>query len=59
MILKHEVVKIHFESYRALHFAANQIMDNRVKHIDIRYNLIIHAVPDKILSKSRLTKNLI
>lgn len=47
MRLTQGVVNLHCYSQSALHLAANQVMDSRVKHIDISYHFIRQAVSDK------------
>ena len=42
-------VNLHCDSQSALHLAVNQVMDSRVKHIDVRYHFIRQAVSDKML----------
>jgi hypothetical protein len=42
-------VNLHCDSQSALHLAVNQVMDSRVKHIDIRYHFIRQAVSDNLL----------
>lgn len=49
MGLTQGVVNLHCDSQSALHLAANQVMDSRVKHIDIRYHFIREAVSDKTI----------
>ncbi|OAE29640.1 hypothetical protein AXG93_1762s1210 [Marchantia polymorpha subsp. ruderalis] len=49
MRLKKGVVNIYCDSHSALHLAANQVMDSRVKHIDIRYHFITQAMSDKTI----------
>ena len=47
MGLEHGKMTLNCDSQSALHLAANQVMDSRVKHIDIRYHFIRQAVSDK------------
>lgn len=47
MRLKQSVVNFHCDSQSVLFFARNQVMDSRVKHIDIRYYFIRQTVFDK------------
>lgn len=49
MELTQSVINLHCDSQSALHLAANQVMDNRVKHIDIRYHFIRQVVSDKTI----------
>ena len=41
-------MKLHCDSQSALHLAVNQVMDSRVKHIDVRYHFIRQAVSDNL-----------
>ena len=47
MGLQQELVNLHCDSQSALHLATNQMMDGRVKHIDIKYHFIKEAVSNK------------
>lgn len=47
MELKHEIANFHFDSQNSLQLVANQMLDNRMKHINITYHFIIHAICDK------------
>lgn len=49
MGLKQGVVNLHCDSQSALHLAANQVMDSRAKHIDIRYHFIKQALSHKTI----------
>ena len=49
MGLKQGYVNLHCDSQSALHLAVNQVMDSRVKHIDVRYHFIRQVVSDKML----------
>lgn len=44
MGLHQESVQLFCDSQSALHLAVNQVMDSRVKHIDVRYHFIRQAV---------------
>ncbi|OAE30123.1 hypothetical protein AXG93_1112s1410 [Marchantia polymorpha subsp. ruderalis] len=44
MRLSHDIVNLHCNSQSALYLAVNQIMNSRVKHIDIRYHFIKETV---------------
>ncbi len=46
MGLSHLNVHLHCDSQSALHLASNNVMDGRVKHIDIRYHFIRQVVSD-------------
>ena len=41
-------MKLHCDSQSALHLAVNQVMDSRVKHIDVRYHFIRQVVSDNL-----------
>ena len=45
--LKQEHVNLHCDSQSALHLATNQVMDGRVKHIDVKYHYIRQIVSEK------------
>ena len=47
MGLSHDIVNLHCDSQSALHLAVNQVMNSRMKHIDIRYHFLREAVSDK------------
>lgn len=47
MKLKHGFLKLHYDSQSVLHLAANQVMDNKMNHINIRYHFVRHAVSDE------------
>lgn len=49
MGLPQTCVNLYYDSQSDLHLAVNQVMDSRVKHIDIRYHFIRQAVADKLL----------
>ena len=49
MGLQQQSVNLHCDSQSALHLAVNQVMDSRVKHIDVRYHFIRQAVSDNML----------
>ncbi|OAE35298.1 hypothetical protein AXG93_392s1470 [Marchantia polymorpha subsp. ruderalis] len=49
MGLPHNDVNLYCESQSALHLALNNVMDGRVKHIDIRYHYIRQAMSDSAL----------
>src|SRR5450759_3514292 len=49
MGLKKDIVNLHCDSQSALHLAANQVMNSRVKHIDIRYHFLRQAVSDRMI----------
>jgi hypothetical protein len=40
MGLKQCIINLHRNSQSVIHLATNQIMDSRVKHIDIRYHFL-------------------
>lgn len=44
MKLKHEVVNLHYDSPIALHLTSNQVINNKVKYINIMYQFIRHVV---------------
>jgi ATP-binding cassette subfamily B (MDR/TAP) protein 1 len=44
--LVHDPVHLHCDSQSALHLAVNQVMDSRVKHIDVRYHFLREVVAD-------------
>lgn len=43
------MVNLHCHSQSALHLVANQIMESRVKHIDIKYHFIRQEVSGKTI----------
>lgn len=43
------VVNLHCDSQSALHLTANQVMDSKLKHIDIMYHFTRQAVFDKTI----------
>jgi hypothetical protein len=47
--LKQDIVSLHCGSQRAIHLATNQVMDSRVKHIDIRYRFLRQAMSEEII----------
>jgi ATP-binding cassette subfamily B (MDR/TAP) protein 1 len=49
MGLPHDIVNLHCDSQSALHLAVNQMMNCRVKHIDIRYHFLRQVVFDKMI----------
>lgn len=49
MGLPHSDVSLYCDSQSALHLASNNVMDGRVKHIDIRYHYIRQVVSDSAL----------
>jgi hypothetical protein len=44
----HVELNLYSNSQSAIHLATNQVMDSRVKHIDIRYHFLRHAVAEKM-----------
>ncbi|OAE30267.1 hypothetical protein AXG93_2956s1180 [Marchantia polymorpha subsp. ruderalis] len=58
MGLKQNGVNLHCDSHNALHLATNQVMDSRVKHIDIRYHFIRQAVYDKTIELVKIDDKL-
>lgn len=56
--LKQSVINLHCDSESALHLAVNQIMDSRVKHIDIRYHFIKQAVFDETIELVKMDDKL-
>ena len=47
--LEQGVVSLYCDSKSALHYAENQKMDGRLKHIDIRYHYLCQLVEEKEL----------
>lgn len=47
MELKQKFVNLHCDSQNELHITANQLINNRMKHININYHSIKHVVYDK------------
>jgi hypothetical protein len=45
---RHVELNLYCDSQNAIHLATNQIMDSRIKHIDIRYHFLRHAIAEKI-----------
>ncbi|OAE33501.1 hypothetical protein AXG93_1467s1030 [Marchantia polymorpha subsp. ruderalis] len=58
MGLKQGVVNLHWDSQSVLHLAANQVVDSRVKHIDIKYHFIKQAVYDKTIELVKINGKL-
>ena len=46
MGLSQDRVKLHCDSQSALYLAVNNVMDSRVKHIDVRYHFVRKALLD-------------
>ena len=59
--LTHDTVNVHCDSQSALHLAVNQVMDSRVKQIDIKYHFLRQAVSDKMIELVKIdgTLNLV
>lgn len=49
MGLTHGVINLHCDSHSALHLVANQDMDSRVKHINIKYHFIRQLISEKTI----------
>ena len=58
MGLPHEIVTLHCNSQSALHLAVNQVMNNRVKHIDIRYPFTREVVSNKKIELVKIDSKL-
>lgn len=58
MRLKQGVVNFDCDSPRALHLAANQVMNSKVKHIDFRYHFIRQVVYDKTIEVVKIDDKL-
>src|SRR5450759_4598828 len=49
MGLTHDIVNLHCDNQSALHLAVNQVMNSRMKHIDIMYHFLRHVVSDRMI----------
>lgn len=58
MRLTQGVINFHYDSQSALHLDVNQVMDSRVKHINIIYHFIIQAVFDKTIELVKIDSKL-
>jgi hypothetical protein len=58
MRLPQHDVNLHCDSQSALHLAENQVIDSRVKHIDIRYHFVKQVVSEKELKLVKIDKEL-
>jgi hypothetical protein len=58
MGLKQGIASLYCNSQSAIYLETNQMMDNRIKHIDIRYHFLRQAMSDKMIELVKINGKL-